>query len=119
MLYKVKTVTPKVLQSGKTVYQIVLEDGTQGSSWDAEFKDAEGKALDFDIVQKEGSQYKDFKIKKAKGFGPGAPRNYKPEALSSAVAWLKGTTDPNTGQPYTKETVIKLADFFHAWIKGS
>jgi len=113
MLHKIKTVTAKALASGKTVYQVLLEDGQQGSSWDEEFAAADGKELEFDITpNQKNSQYLDFRIKKAaKGFNT-APRNYRPDALLAAATFcaprdLKGAD------------VIKLAEAFHTWIRSS
>lgn len=114
MLHKIKSVTKKDLSSGKTVYQVILEDGQQGSSWDAEFEAADGKELDFDIApNQKNSQYLDFKIKKAsKGFN-NAPKNYRPDALLAAATFCAPRAE------LTSKDVVKLAEVFHTWIKSS
>lgn len=120
MLKKVKSVEKKTLASGKDIWNVAFEDGVEGSCWDNSFEGKIGTEVDVIISQKEGSQFKNAKLNVPKaGFGGGAPRNYRPEALACAVSWCKGGKNPVTLEALTSKDVLAVADVFHTWIKGS
>lgn len=104
-----------------TIYNLTFSDGEKSSSYKDEGWVAKiGTEVDVNISTKPGSQYTTCYMNKPKqGFGGGAPRNLKTDALSSAVAWCKGNTHPATKEPLTSKDVILCAELFHAWIKGS
>lgn len=118
MLLKVVSVTEKPV-GDKVVYKVSLEDGRTGSCWDADIVGKEGQMVDLNVTEnKKNSQYLDISINKPKkAFGPGAPRNYRPEALACAVSWI--SSNPEIRKGATKEHVIQLAEYFLTWIKGS
>jgi hypothetical protein len=102
---KIVGVFQKTSKNNKTYYEIQLQDGRKGTSWDAEFQNNVNKEVAIDVTSnKKGDiTYLNFALVKESA-SSGGNTALRLECLKLALAYV------NDGNPFT------MADSYYEWV---